>query len=287
MPSYTQTVMLVDTQLDELGRQKSLNRLQDEPMNSFRDRVYLSGLNPPRPVLDYYNFSVNNNLGLFQKKILKIELDENLIDEDDLPRIEIESNMLKVWENQSQDPVLEIYFNDPNYKFVKDVIAALQTLNFLVVTSLDSDDYDYSRNIQKSSSDSYRSEFLLRKSKMQKLGVKYIDFFNTNNPILMQNEEANADSLTEDGDYFLDKTNGILYTYGENAGVASFGFQSFPFYMIYNPANILELSDESMNEIIYDNVIMEDETTSRLRLNSQGAQYINQILEDNRMYWGI
>jgi len=285
MSKYKQQEMLTDTQLDEIGRTRSLNRFKNESKVSFKDRIYLSNIVSPAPILDYYTFALNNHLGLFQKKIFKIELIDSEINKNDLPRIEIKANSIEIWKEKSKDSVLFMNLRDEKFKFLINIKNALSKLNFIKVTDIDYDPYLYSKFLKQNSSDGYKGSILLQDSKLQDLDQKYIEAYNTNNPIASYKEKASSGDLIESGDFFLDKVNGLLYTFDENKGFATILYQSFPFYIEYSPAHIFELNDESLTKVMYNKQIDEEGSEVFTSLNSYGSNLINEVLKDNRMYW--
>lgn len=285
MNKYKQEKILVDTQLDEIGRHKSLNRMEKESQVDFKDRVYLCSLNPPRPTLGYFNFAINNSLCLIQKKMFKVHLEESKINPMDLPKIEIKANTLEVWKEQSKDSVLFLNLREEKYKHMKAVKESLEMLDFLSIELIDYEPYLLSKNLAQSSSGGYVANFLLEESGFQNLETKYIKKYSTNNPIISISEKSSVEDLNEDGDYFLDRINGYLYTHIENRGFASFSFENFPFTFVFNPVNINEMNDPTMDSLIYEKQIDEEGKEIDLNLTSKGAELINQILKDNRMYW--
>jgi hypothetical protein len=285
MSEYKQKKMLIDTELDELGRRKSLNRLENESLVNFKDRIYLCGLNDPLPNINYYTFATNNHLNFFEKKVLEISLIDSMINKTDLPRIEIKGNSLEIWKEQSKDSVLKIYFDDPQFKFLKDVKAEIEKLNFVTIGNLDYEEYLESKNLKQGSSDAYLSAFPLKLSKYQDFEITYIEDYYTNNPIISLYEKQSKESIEKDGDYFLDRINGKLHTYQENKGFANISYQNFPFTIIWSPVKIIELNDESAKSLFYENQIDAEGAKSLSLLNSNGADHINRVLEDNRLYW--
>jgi hypothetical protein len=285
MSEYKQKKMLIDTELDELGRRKSLNRLENESLVNFKDRIYLCGLNDPLPNINYYTFATNNHLNFFEKKVLEISLIDSMINKTDLPRIEIKGNSLEIWKEQSKDSVLKIYFDDPQFKFLKDVKAEIEKLNFVTIGNLDYEEYLESKNLKQGSSDAYLSAFPLKLSKYQDFEITYIEDYYTNNPIISLYEKQSKESIEKDGDYFLDRINGKRHTYQENKGFANISYQNFPFTIIWSPVKIIELNDESAKSLFYENQIDAEGAKSLSLLNSNGADHINRVLEDNRLYW--
>lgn len=285
MTKYKQQELLLDTEMDELGRRVSLNRFTNESKFNFKNRVYLCTLNNPRPTLDYYTFALNNHLNLFQKKIFKISLIDSLIDVEDLPRLEVDGVFLRVWKNMSKDPVLEINLHSEKYKFLSNVKQALETLNFLTVETIDYNSDYYSKNLIQSNSDGFLSQVYLETSEVQRFDIKYIEKYMTNNPITTLYGKQSTDDLNIMGDYYLDKLNGILYTSVENNGFADIMYQDFPFYLEWSPAKILELNDKSIDTITKDKQVNEDGEEVHTVLNSYGSNLINRVLEDNKIYW--
>jgi hypothetical protein len=285
MSKYKQEKMLIDTELDEIGRHKSLNRFQNESLVNFKDRIYLCGLNSPIPNLKYYTFATNNHLNLFEKKLFEIHLIDALINKDDLPRVEIKGNSIEVWKEKSKESVLKIYFDDPKYKFLKDIKKEIESLNFLEIKLIDYYEYYESKNLKQGFSDAYLSAIPLRLSKFQDFEVKYIEEYLTNNPVISLNEKQSVEQIVEDGDFYLDKINGALHTHQENKGFANIIYQNFPFTVVWSPVKIIEMNDESAKSLFYEKQIDEEGKEKLTLLNSYGADHINRILEDNRLYW--
>ena len=285
MTKYKQNELLLDTEMDEIGRRHSLNRYLNESKYNFKQRVHLSTLNNPKPVLSYYNFALNNHLNLFEKKVFKISLNDNLIDIEDLPRIEVDSTFLKVWRNKSKDPVLVLNLHSKEYKFLKNIKEALNKLNFLSVETIDYDESWYSKNLVIQNTDGFISQYYLQTSQIQNFDIKYIEKYMTNNPITTLYRKNSIDDLVEDGDYYLDKLNGFLYTRIENNGFSDIMYQEFPFFLVWSPAKIFELNDKSIDFLIKDKQVNEDGVEDNSVLNSYGASLINKVLEDNKIYW--
>lgn len=285
MSKYTTERMLIDTELDEIGRNKSLNRFKNESQVNFKDRIYLSSIKPPRPNIDYYSFATSNHLNLFQKKIFSIELVDELINPEDLPKIEILGNSIEVWREQSQESVLMIHFDNPEYRFMKDLKAALERLDFLKIEAWDYEDFMETKNLIQKKSSKIESEIFLRSSQLQILGKKYIESYVTNNPIASYIKKNSKEEIEKDGDYYLDKINGLLYTNVENKGFATIMYQDFPFIVEWSPVKIIEVNDESCKSLFYKEQVNEEGNLRLTELNSYGAKNINKILEDNRLYW--
>ena len=285
MSEYKQEKMLIDTELDEIGRHKSLNRLKNESLVNFKNRIYLCGLNPPMPNIRYYTFATNNHLNLFEKKLFNISLKDEMINENDLPRVEMKANSIEIWKESSQASVLKIYYDDPKYQFVKNIKEEIEKLNFLTLEIIDYEEYLESKNLKQEISDNYLSAFPLTLTKMQDFKIRYIEEYHTNNPVISLNEKNSSDDLQEDGDYYLDKINGRLYTYQQNKGFANIIYQNFPFTVVWSPVKIIEMNDESAKRLFYENQIDSEGNEELNLLNSYGANHINRILEDNRLYW--
>ena len=285
MTKYVQESMLIDTQIDEIGRTKCLNRLNEEDILNFKDRVYLCNTITPKSTLNYYNFALNNHLNLFQKKVFRIFLNDSMINVNDLPRIEIKANSIEVWKEQSKESVLFLHFRDEKYKFLYQIKEALESLDFLTIETIDYEPYLYSKNLKQDSSDGHTASIFLKDSKLQVLDQKYIERYNTNNPLVSYIEKESKEDVSAPGEYYLDKLNGFLYTFDANKGFANISFQDFPFIMEYNPAHIFEMNDESIEKVLYNKQIDEEGKEVFTKLNSYGSNLINRILEDNRMYW--
>jgi hypothetical protein len=283
MKKYTQRKVLIDTVLDEGGRHTGLNRLKSESSDKYRDRLRKVNSLYPISTMEYLNFNLSNRLNLEDRVVFNISLVENQIDLDDLPKIEVDAVYLKVWKNKSKDPVLT--FNLIENKFMSSLKAELQQLNFLAIESADYDDELRCRNIVNSNTEGYREGVRFAPNGMHRLGEKYITSFISNNPIFTENSKASVEDLTDPGDYFLDKLNGILYTSQEFDGFGTFFYEKFPFELKWNSIKLYELNDRSIDYLIRDEVLVEPGVTERKALNSFGSMLINKTLEDTLIYW--
>lgn len=287
MPNkYNLKKLLVDTQLDDIGLKKSLIRFQSESMSSYRNRIVKSAKNPPKPNIKYYNFSTNNFLNANSSCCFRIHLIDSKIDPKDLPRVIIDSNSLKVWKHRSKDPVVDINLKDKKFKFLKNVKEVLDKLDFIEIEILDYEEYLLSEYLLQTDSTEYSVRDTKPDSKVVRLGQKYIVDFLLGNSFTALFEKENFESLSNPGDYYIDRINGIVYTYLVNNGYGDVIFENFPLNINFGEAKIYMVNEESFQDLMYDKQVNEQGYEENLELNNYGAYIVNQILIDNRIYWG-
>lgn len=283
---YSLKKLLVDTQLDDIGLKKSLVRFENESMSSYRNRIVKSAKNPPKSNTKYYNLSTNNFLNTNSSCCFRIHLVDSELDPKDLPRVVIDSNSLKVWKHRSKDPVVSINLKDKKFKFLKNVKEVLESLTFLEIEILDYDEYLLSEYLLQVDSTEYVAKNVEPDSKVIRLDEKYIVEFLLGNGFAALVEKDSFEALSVPGDYYIDRLNGIVYTYSINNGFGDVVFENFPLNINFGEAKIFIINEESFQDLMYDKQVNEQGYEENLELNNYGAYVVNQILIDNRIYWG-
>ena len=117
--------------------------------------------------------------------------------------------------------------------------------------------------------------------------IKYIHTPLFTSPLTYENEVSDLDSVTATGDYYIDYTNGIIFSHSIGIGVVSFEYREFPFTLTYQPVKVLPFEDEDIEHLKKDYLVSDDSgTEERLVLNSYGAKVTNAILKAYSLQWG-
>jgi hypothetical protein len=305
MSNYKPRKARVGTSLDELGIVLGLKRLEDESLEDYRKRLILQVEDKPNQSEKSFIDTVSRNVGLFEEDMFQIDL---VLDSDGspiapAPRVEINSCYLKVWSdyvNSEPDLVIDIYHRGRGY-FLGQVEEKLRSLTFINITvlskeaDLEEDSYKYKRswNLKCGNSDEIAFNQQLKPMKMNrfknydKTYKRYIHNCLFTSPLLFSKEVDDYNLLTISGDYYIDYTNGIIFTYSTAGGLVSFEYRQFPYKLTYQPVKVLPFEDEGMLELKKDYLIS-DETgkEERLSLNSYGAKVTNAIIKAYPLQWG-
>ena len=283
---YTQNKIMLETTLDEIGKRKSLNRVLNEGAESYKSRLKVNNYTYPKSTLAYYNQNLTNRLVLSQKELFEIALVESEIDKDDLPKIEIDAVFFRLWKNRSKEPVLEFNLHLEENKFMSSLRAALAGFSFISISDIEYEEEDRCKNLLIGNTERYIEQVRLANSSFHRLGKKYITKMGSTNPIFMENSKTSIEELKEEGDYYLDKINGLLYLYRNMDGFCTLFYEEFPYILRWSPIKSYELNDKSIDYIIKDTEIDTEGKETHSLINSFGGMLVNKTLEDTMLYWG-
>lgn len=283
---YKQQGVMLETTLDEIGKRKSLKRIDGEGAESFKKRLKINNKNPPNPSLKYYNTNIANRLAVSENVVFQIELVEDQIDKDDLPKIEIDAVFFRLWKNRSKEPVLEFNLHLEENKFMYTLREALLQFPFILVREIEYEGEERCKELMISSSEGYVEGVRFANSNFHNLGKKYITKMSTGNPIFTEVSKDSVEEVKEEGDYYLDKINGYLYLYRSLDGFSTLFYEDFPFEVKLCGVKCYELNDKSIDYIIKDTEINEKGEKVHSLINSFGGMLVNKTLEDTRLYWG-
>jgi hypothetical protein len=305
MSKYTPVKSRIGVSLDEIGLHLGLSRLPEEEDSDYRRRLALQAKVKPGVSETQFIDSVSRSVGLFEEDIFEIDLvlDGNGDPVAPAPRIEVTSAFLRVWSNYpSSDPELEvnIYSRGDGYH-LEEVKAKLDALSFITVTVLadttvpDEDSYKYKRSWHLKCGDSDRLSFneRLPGSYMTRFynddltPRKYIHNCLFSSPLLLSKEKASEDLVVESGDYYVDYTNGILFSYSQAGGLISYEYREFPYKLTRQPVKVIPLYDPDIDFLRKDQLV-DDATGEKknLSLNSYGAEVTNSLLKGYPLQWG-
>ena len=305
MGKYTPIKSATGVSLDEVGISLGLQRLPEESLDAYRKRLALQAEDRPRVDERSFIDTISRTVGLFEERIFEIDL---VLDGDGdpvaaAPRIEVSSCFLRVWSNYgTSDPelVMDIYNRGKGYH-LGDVYTSLNALSFITVTELpetpveDKDSYKYKRSwfLKCGNTDALEFQGGLRRSRMNNLynadGTerKYIHNCLFDAGRIFLTEKASYDDLAEPGDYYVDYTEGIVFTYITADGTVSYEYRKFPYTLKLQPVKVFPLYDKDIDHLRKDYLI-KDSTgiKDRLQLNPYGAKLVNDMLRAYPLQWG-
>ena len=292
MSNYTPTRYGLPRGIDEVGLRHSTFRLPGESNANFRRRVLLQSRKPPGPSSEDVISSVNRTVGQFEKRVMKISLvtDSSGVPVVPDPYIAVTSTRIYVYSdfaNSTVAKVINIWDRSGSY-FVRDVYNQLSSLAFLTVEQ--SDDYEeflISKNIKIDVSERYKYLEPLKSSQCNALDNGLIRSISFDNYVALATEKTAKGDITEAGDFYVDKTNGVVFSYSGQSGNAFYSYASFPFYLWWQPVRVEHANDSTLRYATRDTLInQEDGTESYLSLNAYGAKIANEILSVHPMSWG-
>lgn len=305
MSKYTTRKARIGTSLDELGITLGLERLEGEDLDSYRKRLALQAKVRPDQSEKSFIDTISRNVGLFEEDIFEIDL---VLDSDGdpvapAPRIEVTSSFLRVWSNYpDSEPELEVdIYNRGSGYLIGDLEDKLRALSFITVETLpktpdlEEDSYKYKRswNLKIGNSDRLEYNAQVRPMNMNRFyhedttAKKYISNCLFSSPLIFNIEVSSYDDLANLGDYYIDYTNGIIFTYGIGGGLVSFEYRMFPYTLTYQPVKVLPFEDKDINHLKKDYLVSDTSgKEERLSLSPYGAKVTNAVLKAYPLQWG-
>lgn len=245
----------IGTNLDEIGIGLSTRRLPEESMASYRRRLYALSTNPPDATLKGYARTAPLQLGEFDTLVGLIELRLDSNDEPLAldPFIEITAGRIKFWHDYDAELLdFECWFNDrTNGYWLRDIKVNIDASSYFnIIRYEDTLDYLKSFNLRVQNSRGMESE-VLSGGTSHKLKHGLIRDLWLNDAFNFITEKAAYDGLTEQGDFFVDKLNGVIWTYGPNTSTLNYSYRQFPFRLYWNPVRAFELADLDYDHWLY------------------------------------
>jgi hypothetical protein len=171
---------------------------------------------------------------------------------------------------------------------LKDVYANISTISWLTIRpAIIGYEYLKSRNLLYGNSERAIEKELLVKGTMNKLEKGLIRDAIFPLPRQFLNEVASVDAISDRGDYYFDRTNGVLFTEDLVTGGITYTYREFPFEIKWQSVSAVPYNDKSIDFLRKDNLI--DDATGlekRLSLNPYGASIANNILSQHSLQWG-
>jgi hypothetical protein len=292
MGTYTPDKVLVSTGIDEVGLNLGLPRLESETMSAYRDRVLEEIRDPAGATENDFIKSVSRQVGLKDIPVFEIDLLKDA-NGDPLaadPFIEVTYTHFRAYHDHENNLIdIEINLTDRTTGyFLREVQTALAGSTYFSPTTLDPDfTYKKSINLRFGNSEKVLFSETLSLSRAHKLAKPYIKDIRFTAFELFQNEVANKDLIVEEGDFSIDYSEGMIWTKETLRGFATYSFRDFPYILYWQPVRVVPLNG-SDREYLYRDTIISDSTglESYEKINSQGAEILNIVLEAGPLGWG-
>jgi hypothetical protein len=292
MSNYTPQSYGFPRGLDEIGLRFSLPRLPNEQNEDYRRRLLLHSRLPPGPSFDEIAKSVARTVGQFDQRILRVSfsLDSDGATVAPDPNITIKATRAYVYsdyENGVLEKTINIWDRSGAY-FLKDFVTELSSVSFLTVDTLpEYEEYLSSRNLMICNSHKEVYAERLVSAEINNLRHGLISQVSFEARRLFSNLVSSKSAISEEGDYYVDQVNGIVWSYSTQAGGAYYSYIENPFYIWWQPVRVEEVNDATLRYATRDTLISDDDGTEEYTsLNAYGAKIANKILEIHPMAWG-
>ena len=305
MAKYTPEKARVGISLDEVGIQLGMQRLPEESTDDYRKRLALQTENKPGVSESDFIDCISRSVGLFEERIFEIDLvlDGNGKPLAPAPRVEVTSSFLRVWSNYGTTPPeleIDIYNRGEGYH-LEGVYDKLNALSFITVIALedppadDADSYKYKRSwfLKCGDTDRLEHNYKVVYGRMNNFynedltTRKYIHNCLFSSEEIFGDEKSSYEDIEKEGDYYIDYTNGIVFSYSTAMGLISYEYREFPYTLKTQPVKVISLYDPDIDHIRKDYLISDSSgAEARLKLNSYGAKVTNSILKAYPLQWG-
>lgn len=278
--------------LDEVGLRLGLQRLPQEPLYEYRQRLLLEARDPADPTEDYYIRGIGRKVGRMDLPVFEVDLildvNENPLATD--PKLEITSTHFRAYydyDNLLLD--VEVFFGDQsNGRWLTDVLAALTASAYFSVTTLDDySAYLSSYNLRYGSTADLKMQFLLLKSYQNRLQHRHVKEIFFSDATTFTNEVASNSLVVADGDFYVDYTEGEVISYNTPGGTCSYSYANFPYRVWWQPVRSVPFSDPDL-DYRHKKTLISDSTglAEYVNLRSRGARIINLVLQTHPLGWG-
>lgn len=289
---YVQETIALPTGLDELGIHLGFTRLDNESLYNYQRRLILETREPAGPTQQEFIRSISRQVGQFDLPVLRIDL---TLDGDGEPLapdpfIEVTSSHFRAYSDyENGDIDIELNFYDrTNGYFLRDIQIAVAASTFFDVEILDEDyTYKHSSRLRFGNTQIHVPSELLLNSTENKLSNNFITDFYPSNRIAFVNEQSTLGAVTETGDYYVDYTNGVVYSFDVQSAFVSYTYRDFPYTLYHQAVRVYPYLDVDKkyfhNDTLISDTTGEPEYTN---LNSEGAEIANTVLAIHPLTWG-
>lgn len=292
MSTYTPHRFDIPTGFDETGIMLGLNRLRGESLPDYRRRLLLEARDRSGPTQDQFIKSIGRKVGEFDVPVFEVDVirDANDIPLAADPYIEITSTYLRAysdWENNTLDFEHNLVDRSDAY-FLREIYTAFNSSTYFDITVLDASfTYKRSRNLRLDNTERFvRAEFLAE-SRSNKLDHDYVREIYPQAFQHFETEVSSKAAVDDDGKYYVDYLNGVIFTYEYATGILAYKYREFPFRLWWQPVRSWPYSDEDKTYRFKDSLISDTTgQTSPLLLNSEGAQIVNTVIAAHPLGWG-
>lgn len=291
MGTYTQTRILLPSGLDEVGLTLGLQRIEGESVANYRQRLLLEARDRSGPTQEQIIRGMARKVGEFDVPVFKITL---ILDANDIPLaadpyIEVTSTVIRAYSDYASGTLdFEHYLNDrTDGYFLKVIKASFDASTFFDLEVLDTSyEYKKSSHLRFGNTNGYVSREFLRTSKSNKLLEDNIKDIYPDIGVIFRNEVASTALVLEEGDYYIDYVNGVIITYNTAAGFIGYTYRDFPYTLHWQPVRMWPFNDSDKVYLINDTTLDDLGAEVNNKLNSQGAEIVNEILSVHPLSWG-
>lgn len=294
MATYTPTKFMLPNGLDELGYDMSLQRLPEESLDHYRQRLLQEASDPAGASQEEFLRSLNRQVGELDQSIFEVSLILD-VNSDPLaadPFIEVTSSYLRAYDdyaNESIDFELNLCSRDDAY-FLREVEAAFSTSTYFDIEVLvTGTDYEFKRSDHLRVDTTERLVLAegLSASRSNNLNHSLVRTVKAQAFQLFQNEVTDLSLVADAGDFFIDYRNGVLFTEDVASGLVSYSYREFPYTLFWQPVRAYPANDKDIAYRHKDPVL--SDSTGLLEhsvLNSEGAKIANKTLIIHPLGWG-
>ena len=290
MGTYVPQELLLPVGLDEVGLRLALERLPEEPLSDYRKRLTLEIRDPSDPTQESIVRSTNRKVGQFELPVFEIDL---IVDSNEEPLavdpyIEITSTYLRAYNDYDNSELEFELALHQGARWLVDIVTAFASSAYFSLTILD----DYSAylradHLRYGNTNKFRHGKQLFHSYQNSLLDRHVKEMWFANLTVFQELKDSREDVTQDGDYWLDLTDGVIISYSTQKGSCSYSYRAFPYTCYWQPVRVLPGNDTDL-DYIHKDFLVADETglEEPLLLNSQGAEIFNRILIKHPLGWG-
>ena len=292
MGTYSDTKSFeIPNSLDEVGLTLGLQRLEGEDLDTYRRRLLLEARLPTDADLSSYVRGASRQVGLFDEPVFEVDLVLD-VNGDPLaadPYIEITSTRIRAYSDYANATLdFELAIERETNWFVDDLYNALvASANYSV--SIIAADYQYKllNKLQTGNTMAVKDLPVPNRSAMNNLDAKYIRMFQPSDTLVFATSQASQAAVVADGDYYLDTTNGVVFTYTDQAGDIMLQHADFPWKIREAGVRVVEASDPDLRYRTHTKAIDEQGLRQeRNKLTPFGGWLTDEVYKISPTGWG-
>jgi hypothetical protein len=291
MSSVTPVRIPLETNLDRKGSNLALSRLPGESAKLYRKRLRAEALDPGNGTLTGLRKSIGRQVGLEPIVALRItlRLDENGRPVAEKPAVVVEPTRVLFYSSYPDVVELTCLTRDrAHYYLLEDIVSALESSSCFEGTLEDSDyAYKLSSKLRCGSNLKTVNTFVVQKVAGLELGRQYIADILIGNTNHFVYEMESPEDIELEGQYHIDYLNGVIHTLSGFSGSIDYTYAEFPFRMMWEDIQILELSKEETQDM-FEGKRLDEETGDETYglLNSYGSKVQRVVLSKMGNQWG-
>lgn len=292
MSTYTPVYHKIWNPLDDVGAMYSFVRFNGELVYEYRRRLLLEARDKSGPTQKQFISTINRQLAQYDVPVFKITLktdvDNNPLAED--PFISITSTYLYVYHDYDND-LLDFstqLSGVENSILLSDVYALFTASTYFDIEAIDEDYADrLSINLKFSDTAGYRENEILLQSREVKLKYPLVKALYPERSPYFLNEVLDLASIVDDGDFYIDYLQGVIFFHSYPSGTVSYAYRDFPFVMYWQPIKAWPYNDPDKKYAFKDAIVADDTGLDDLVLiNTDEASVINTLQKVHPLTWG-